>query len=137
MGCGNNTLFWLDRWIDNRRLCDRFPRLYHLDRRKEANVAEMGIWVDDRWSWVWDWVREPRGRGCSELEDLVGILSTITLSHDCRDHWRWALSKDGKFAVKDLADWWMRYGFKRINRVTEPCGINLLQRRLTYLYGVF
>ncbi|GJZ33378.1 hypothetical protein Tco_0578814 [Tanacetum coccineum] len=62
-------------------------------------VAEMCIWVDERRSWV----REPRGRGCSELEDLVGILSSITLSHDCRDQWRWALNEDGKFAVKDLA----------------------------------
>ena len=37
------------------------------------------------------------------MEDLEGILSSITLSHDCRDHWRWALNEDGKFAVKDLA----------------------------------
>ena len=34
LGYGREILFWVDRWIDNRRLCDRFPRLYHLDRRK-------------------------------------------------------------------------------------------------------
>ncbi|GJU85441.1 reverse transcriptase domain, reverse transcriptase zinc-binding domain protein [Tanacetum coccineum] len=43
-------------------------------RRKEAKVAEMCTWVDERWSWVWDCVREPRGRCCSELEVLVGPL---------------------------------------------------------------
>ncbi|GKE26752.1 reverse transcriptase domain, reverse transcriptase zinc-binding domain protein [Tanacetum coccineum] len=26
LGDGRNIRFWLDRWVDNRRLCDRFPR---------------------------------------------------------------------------------------------------------------
>nr|GFA18498.1 reverse transcriptase domain, reverse transcriptase zinc-binding domain protein [Tanacetum cinerariifolium] len=30
----------VDRWVDNRRLCDRFHRLYHLDRRKESSVMD-------------------------------------------------------------------------------------------------
>ncbi|GJU52790.1 hypothetical protein Tco_1226504 [Tanacetum coccineum] len=37
-GDGKDIRFWVDRWVDNRRLCDRFPRLYHLDRRKEGSV---------------------------------------------------------------------------------------------------
>ncbi|GJR69622.1 transposon TX1 [Tanacetum coccineum] len=53
------------------------------DRRKEAKVSEMCIWVDER--------------------RVGGIGRHFKLSHDCRDQWRWALNEDGKFAVKDLA----------------------------------
>ncbi|GJS06817.1 RNA-directed DNA polymerase, eukaryota, reverse transcriptase zinc-binding domain protein [Tanacetum coccineum] len=40
LGDRRDIMFWVDRWIDNQRLCDRFPRLYHLDMRKESNVRE-------------------------------------------------------------------------------------------------
>ncbi|GKA71337.1 zinc finger, CCHC-type containing protein [Tanacetum coccineum] len=46
VGSGNNTTFWIDRWVGNRRLCDIFPRLFHLDRCKEARVADRGVWVN-------------------------------------------------------------------------------------------
>ena len=49
IGNGRDIRFWVDRWVDNSKLCDRFPRLYHLDRRKEGSVAEKGIWVDNMW----------------------------------------------------------------------------------------
>ena len=42
VGVGRDIRFWVDRWVENGRLCDRFPRLYHLDRRKETSVVERG-----------------------------------------------------------------------------------------------
>ncbi|GJW87840.1 RNA-directed DNA polymerase, eukaryota, reverse transcriptase zinc-binding domain protein [Tanacetum coccineum] len=50
VGDERDIRFWVDRWVDNRRLCDRFPRLYHLERRKESNVMERG--GGDRWKWA-------------------------------------------------------------------------------------
>ncbi|GKE33200.1 reverse transcriptase domain, reverse transcriptase zinc-binding domain protein [Tanacetum coccineum] len=55
LGDGRDIRFWVDRWVDNRRLCDIFSRLYHLDRRKEGSVMDKGSWVNgvwDRWRWV-------------------------------------------------------------------------------------
>ncbi|GJV40502.1 RNA-directed DNA polymerase, eukaryota, reverse transcriptase zinc-binding domain protein [Tanacetum coccineum] len=52
VGCGNNTLFWLDRWIDNRRLCDRFPRVQWRWALKEDGkfaVKDLARLVDDIW----------------------------------------------------------------------------------------
>ncbi|GJV90408.1 reverse transcriptase domain, reverse transcriptase zinc-binding domain protein [Tanacetum coccineum] len=48
LGNGRDVSFWLDRWIMDSRLCDRFPRLFHLDRRPEGRVAEKGR---DIWRW--------------------------------------------------------------------------------------
>ncbi|GJZ22883.1 hypothetical protein Tco_0559922 [Tanacetum coccineum] len=50
VGNGRDVLFWLDRWIGDFRLCDRFPRLFHLDRRLEGRVAEKGRWVEGVWT---------------------------------------------------------------------------------------
>ncbi|GKC47715.1 hypothetical protein Tco_1065437, partial [Tanacetum coccineum] len=72
--------FWIDKWVGGVRLCDRFPRLYHLDRRNEGRVAEKGNWVDGAWNWKWDWVR---------------ILEE-------GDRWGWALHESGDFTVKEL-----------------------------------
>nr|GEW19889.1 hypothetical protein [Tanacetum cinerariifolium] len=39
LGDGRDIRFWVDTSVDNWRLCDRFPRLFHLDRRKEGSVG--------------------------------------------------------------------------------------------------
>ncbi|GKA72770.1 hypothetical protein Tco_0778986 [Tanacetum coccineum] len=61
LGDGRDIRFWIDRWVDNRRLCDRFLRLYHLDMRKEVSVSDIRGWVNNRWVWEWDWVRSITG----------------------------------------------------------------------------
>ncbi|GJV95916.1 hypothetical protein Tco_1547493 [Tanacetum coccineum] len=48
LGDERDSRFWVDRWVNDRRLCDRFPRLYSLERRKEVSVMERGGWVDNR-----------------------------------------------------------------------------------------
>ncbi|GKC05791.1 reverse transcriptase domain, reverse transcriptase zinc-binding domain protein [Tanacetum coccineum] len=75
VGDGRDIRFWVDSYVDNRRLCDRFPRLYHFDRRKEVNVMERGVWVDNKWIWVWDWVRSIRGRELSRLIEEKTLVS--------------------------------------------------------------
>ncbi|GKB26925.1 reverse transcriptase domain, reverse transcriptase zinc-binding domain protein, partial [Tanacetum coccineum] len=103
LGDGRDIRFWVDRWVDNKRLCDRFPRLYHFDRRKEGSVMEKGSWVNDVWCWEWDWVRNIRGRVNREFEDLLGVVQNIVVHSNCRDKWRWTLNENGEFTVKELA----------------------------------
>nr|GEX50533.1 RNA-directed DNA polymerase, eukaryota, reverse transcriptase zinc-binding domain protein [Tanacetum cinerariifolium] len=102
LGDCSDIRFWVDMWVDNRRLCDRFPRLYHLDRRKESNMIDKGSWVNGGWCWVWDWTRNIRGRVCKEFEDLMGVLQNVVVYNNCRDKWRWLLDEDGEFKVKML-----------------------------------
>ncbi|GKB83790.1 hypothetical protein Tco_0950685, partial [Tanacetum coccineum] len=91
------------RWVDNWRLCNRFPRLCHLDRRKESSVSEKGSWVNGLWCWEWDWVREIRGRVSKEFDELLGALRNVVIHIDCWYKWRWSLGEDGEFMVKDLS----------------------------------
>ena len=103
VGNGRDIGFWVDKWVGDTRLCDRFPRLYHLDSRKEDRVAEKGRWVDNEWRWEWVWVRDLRGRVMGEYNELLGILQNVVVSKDCSDRWRWVLQDDGNFTVKALS----------------------------------
>ncbi|GKB54349.1 reverse transcriptase domain, reverse transcriptase zinc-binding domain protein, partial [Tanacetum coccineum] len=100
---GKDIIFWVGRWVDDRRLFDRFSSLYHLDRRKESIVWEKGSWDNNVWCWEWDWIREIRGRVSKEFEDLLGVLQNVVIHNNCKDNWRWSLGEDGNFAVKDLS----------------------------------
>ncbi|GKB51502.1 RNA-directed DNA polymerase, eukaryota, reverse transcriptase zinc-binding domain protein [Tanacetum coccineum] len=102
VGDGNDIRFWIDKWVGEVRLCDRFPRLYHLDRSKECRVAEKGNWVDNTWCWEWDWVKNLRGRVCKDFEELQVLLQNVVIKLDCRDRWRWTLQENGDFTVRDL-----------------------------------
>ncbi|GJX96354.1 cysteine-rich receptor-like protein kinase [Tanacetum coccineum] len=44
-----------DGWVGDIRLSERFPRLFQLDRRKEARVVDRGRWCEGVWRWEWDW----------------------------------------------------------------------------------
>ncbi|GKD51601.1 reverse transcriptase domain, reverse transcriptase zinc-binding domain protein [Tanacetum coccineum] len=103
LGDGNDIGFWDDIWVDNRRLSDRFSRLYHLDRNKGSSIKENVVWVNGEWVWVWDWIRDIRGRVGNELGELVGVLQNVVISNNCRDRWRWRIFEEGIFTVKELS----------------------------------
>jgi hypothetical protein len=50
IGNGKRTVFWLDTWIDNYCLADRFPNLFHLSNDKDASIDKMGMW--DGFEWI-------------------------------------------------------------------------------------
>ncbi|GKC99720.1 reverse transcriptase domain, reverse transcriptase zinc-binding domain protein [Tanacetum coccineum] len=103
VGNGRYVGFWLDKWVGDLRLCDRFPRLYHLDRRKEGRVVDKGKWVNNEWVWEWEWVKSLRCRVCKDLDELKNILQSVVISIDCRDRWKETLHEGGNFTVKELS----------------------------------
>nr|GEV76846.1 RNA-directed DNA polymerase, eukaryota, reverse transcriptase zinc-binding domain protein [Tanacetum cinerariifolium] len=55
LGIRRDIRFWVDRWVNHRRLCDGFLRLYHLDMSREGSVFDKGSrrWMlDDDWEFT-------------------------------------------------------------------------------------
>jgi hypothetical protein len=44
VGNGNTTRFWLDKWVGEEPLKDKFPRLFSISNRIEAWVSDMKMW---------------------------------------------------------------------------------------------
>ncbi|GKC56093.1 RNA-directed DNA polymerase, eukaryota, reverse transcriptase zinc-binding domain protein [Tanacetum coccineum] len=38
-----------------------------------------------------------------ELDDLLGVVQHVVISCNCKDRWKWSLSEDGEFTVKELS----------------------------------
>lgn len=60
IGNGLKTRFWLDKWLGDDTLKERYPRLFSLAIHKECMVESMGYW--DGWTWQWQlvWRRQLR-----------------------------------------------------------------------------
>lgn len=104
VGEGSSTFFWLDKWVGNFRLCEMFPRLFHLESQKKVLVGDRGAWEGAIWRWVLGWSRELRGRTLNEFEDLLGKLQEWAPNHGHRDKRWWFLDESGDFTVKALKE---------------------------------
>ncbi|GJX26910.1 hypothetical protein Tco_0233206 [Tanacetum coccineum] len=50
--------------------------------------ADMVVWFNGVWTDMVIGVRNPKRRGCGDLEQMLRILNDLNLSLDCRDCWR-------------------------------------------------
>lgn len=66
-------------------LKENFARLYRLEANKNVKVGDKGVWIDNKWHWVWDWSREPRGRVLGEAEELANFVEGININRDRTD----------------------------------------------------
>ncbi|GJZ47554.1 RNA-directed DNA polymerase, eukaryota [Tanacetum coccineum] len=95
VGNGSNVKFWLDEWVDNQPLKDRFNRLFYLESNKSCMINERLL--SD--SWRWEWRRHIRGgREQEQLQQLLDLLQNVELSDDM-DRFSWSLDTSGDFLV--------------------------------------
>lgn len=50
-GEGDDTLFWEENWHGEGRFQDKFKELFFVSAEQSKKLAEMGVWVEDRWVW--------------------------------------------------------------------------------------
>ena len=89
LGDGSNALFWLDVWVGELPLRDRFSRLYELPLLKGETVAAMRAlgWEEEGEAWRW------RRRLFAWEEESVGelrlLLQNVSLQVHRKDNWKW------------------------------------------------
>ncbi|XP_071714107.1 uncharacterized protein [Rutidosis leptorrhynchoides] len=100
---GSSTSFWRDNWIGEGRLCNLFPRLFRLEKFKEALVKDRIDMTAPTLATCFDWSRHPTGRTATELNNLIILLTGYTFDQSRPDTWSWTLSQSGRFTVKELS----------------------------------
>ena len=99
---GNCHRLWHDEWCGQMVLCNQFPNLYLLDRRKQAvfpkNYCVLGGVV------VWDssFRRNLYDNEAANLVEFLGMLDKIYLSIGRADGRLWKLNVKGQFSVKSF-----------------------------------
>ena len=98
-GNGQQTLFWLDRWIRGVPLKLRFPDLFEQDSHKECSVANrVSQNSTGGLTWNWSWLGDIDLERLANLEEL---LQSVSVSQS-EDSWKWEGDPSGVFSVKSL-----------------------------------
>ena len=86
---GKQTHFWLDTWLGNRPLKDRFPTLFNIVRINHNSVAKVLSSVPLNISFR----RNLVGRNLRDWHRIVNSLLDVFI---------WALHSSGSFSVKSI-----------------------------------
>jgi hypothetical protein len=94
-----STRFWLDCWMGNSPLCEKFPRLFSISSHKDGLVGE--YWEEkERWSGgEWGWHRRLFVWEETLLNNLLENFPPFSMLEE-EDSWKWVQSEDGNFTVK-------------------------------------
>nr|XP_043624274.1 uncharacterized protein LOC122595871 [Erigeron canadensis] len=102
IGNGASIRFWIDRWIGDNPLCNTFPDLFKLERRKDCYIKDRCTGNGLFSQWEWDGTSSPVTP--TELHQLQELLTQI---QSCRltgtdDTWRWTCKPSGIFTTKSM-----------------------------------
>ncbi|XP_071719284.1 uncharacterized protein [Rutidosis leptorrhynchoides] len=84
---GGSTTFWSEQWSGGGKLSILFPRLYRLERNKDATFKDRVLKYGSGLVFTWDWSRDPSGRTRGELEQVQELLATVSFDNNNEDKW--------------------------------------------------
>ena len=94
---GSQTRFWIDTWLGNKPLKDKFPSLFNIVRRKQDSVAQVLSTIPLNISFR----RNLVGANLMAWHRIVASLQDINLLEQ-RDVFVWSLNASGNFTVKSM-----------------------------------
>ena len=96
---GSQTRFWVDTWLGNKLLKDKFLALFNIVRRKQDSVAQVLSSSPLNISFCQNLV----GTNLRDWHRIVASLHDVNLQEE-RDAFVWALHLSGSFSVKSIYD---------------------------------
>lgn len=98
IGSGDDTMFWLDRWIIKSTLKTSFPKAYKLECHKHYKISDRlqnGV-IN------WEWKSTPRTM--DQISEINTLATTVCdfQAMPGRDKWVFTISSDGIFHIDVL-----------------------------------
>nr|GEZ64709.1 cysteine-rich receptor-like protein kinase [Tanacetum cinerariifolium] len=100
VGGGLQTSFWNDWWIGNARLRHSFVRLYYLSTKPFGKICEFYKNNNDgSFSWDFSFTRPLLPYESTQLQQMLLLLSHITIVPNKDDYIQWVPGDNGQFTV--------------------------------------
>ena len=99
LGCGDKAYFWEERWFGSTDFKTLFPRLFSLSLNKGQKVGEVGEWINSVWRWRLRWRRDKFVWESDLEQELILLLSRVTLKYNVSDIQVWGKEEPGQFSV--------------------------------------
>jgi hypothetical protein len=94
---GSQTRFWVDTWLGNKPLKDKFPALFSIVRRKQDSIATVLNTITLNISFR----RNLVGANLTNWNRIVASLQQLSLSQE-KDGFFWGLKASGVFTVESM-----------------------------------
>ncbi|KAJ0476914.1 putative RNA-directed DNA polymerase [Helianthus annuus] len=125
IGNGDAILFWLDPWLFDIPLKEKYPALFQLEVVKICSVRDR---LED--NGVWLWKHDPATDDeLAELHDLQAAVASVLLSEG-PDRWRWRGCGSSEFSVAAVKlllasrhDFSSRYVMDQCKWVPKKCNL--------------
>jgi hypothetical protein len=103
VGSGLDTKFWLDIWVGEQSLRDRFPRIFGISNQQEGSIASLGGWADGGWVWNFEWRRQFFEWEQPLYHQLIQSIDHFQPTTQ-EDKWLWKENLEDGFTVKSCYD---------------------------------
>ena len=101
VGDGRKVKFWNDCWCGDMALKEAFPELFAISQDKDASVADLMSFPNDRLHWDFHFVRNVQDWELESLTKFMDLLYSCSLKGVGEDRLCWRNRATKGFTVKD------------------------------------
>ncbi|KAH1193898.1 hypothetical protein GmHk_19G054826 [Glycine max] len=101
VGDGSRLNFWKDKWREgDLSLKDKYPSLYNVSTQQNHLINSMGILVDNRWEWKFQWRRNLFDHEVDMAVAFMADIAEFQIQPASRDLLLWGLDTGGPYSTK-------------------------------------
>ncbi|KAL5133066.1 putative ribonuclease H protein [Glycine soja] len=101
VGDGSRLKFWKDKWREgDLSLKDKYLSLYNVSTQQNHLINSMGILVDNRWEWKFQWRRNLFDHEVDMAAAFMADIAEFQIQPASRDLLLWGLDTGGPYSTK-------------------------------------
>ncbi|KAH1216501.1 Stomatal closure-related actin-binding protein 1 [Glycine max] len=101
VGDGVRIRFWKDKWKEGElTLQDKYPALYQVSTQQNHSINSMGLLVDNRWEWKFQWRRNLFDHEIGTAAAFMADIEDVHIQPSSRDFLLWSADSGGSYTTK-------------------------------------
>ncbi|KAH1220962.1 hypothetical protein GmHk_12G034481 [Glycine max] len=101
VGDGVRIRFWKDKWREgDLTLQDKYPALYQVSTQQNHSINSMGLLVDNRWEWKFQWRRNLFDHQIGTATAFMADIEDVHIQPSSRDLLLWSADSGGSYTTK-------------------------------------
>ncbi|XP_020262567.1 uncharacterized protein LOC109838548 [Asparagus officinalis] len=129
VGNGDQTLFWLDKWVGSSTLASMFPSLFSLSSSPSAFISSLRFKENSIWRWEIHFRIQLTGDLVFQYFNMLNIINSVSFNdYEDKREWLWEANKF--FSVKSfyhfLIDGGLRFDCSNLWELTIPLKVKFV-----------
>ncbi|KAL5170075.1 putative ribonuclease H protein [Glycine soja] len=101
VGDGAKIRFWKDKWREgDLTLQAKYPALFQISTQQNHSINSMGLLIDNRWEWQFQWRRNLFEHEISTAAEFMADIEHVHIQPSARDLLLWNADPGGSYTTK-------------------------------------